>query len=76
MVTPESKLPFGKYKGRRVKEVPTKYLQWLAKLTDVGFEPYVRVAQELLKDPACNDSLEKRADAFLRQHGVDPEEFK
>lgn len=29
MLTDESKFPFGKYKGRKMKEVPASYLDWL-----------------------------------------------
>lgn len=65
----EKRIPFGKYKGRRMKTLPTKYLKWLVKnLQSTNFQEYVDIAQIILDDETKQQNLDDLADKFLKEH--------
>lgn len=75
MITENSKLTFGKHKGKILKYCPLDYLEWLHKnLSGGDFHEWAKVAGQvhdtLKKEGAVNNSLDEMADAFLRKHGV------
>lgn len=75
MTTPNTKLPFGKYKGRRLKECPLDYLHWMSNnLGGTDLHEWAVAASVMAKQihkDDCGD-LEEKADDFLRKHGIDP----
>ena len=76
-ITPNSKIPFGNIcKNRRIKDCPNDYLAWCAKtLLDTDFHEYALAAKQELDDRSKDGSLEEQAEAFLRRHGVDPDQY-
>lgn len=49
-------MPFGKYRGKTLKRIPTHYLTWLLTLTDLNMELRARVMKQIafrdnLKNP-------------------------
>jgi hypothetical protein len=42
-----TRMPFGKYKGRLLEDVPTSYLEWLADLPDLSARLHYAVEDEL-----------------------------
>ena len=77
MISPDSKLSFGKYKGKKLKDCPITYLRWLGEnLIDSNFHEYAYVAKDLADEYSKDDKhvgdLEEAADDFLRSKGIDP----
>ena len=67
------KLPFGKHKGSYIEQVPSSYLQWLAKQENGDLEYWAKLSKEELKNRQDGDDLEAIADDFLRSYGIDPD---
>jgi hypothetical protein len=77
MITKNTRLPFGKHKGRKLKNCPISYLKWVSEhLVDSDFHNWAVKAKEIFethkKEDEYTDNLEKAADDFLRKHGIDP----
>jgi len=77
MITKNTKLPFGKHKGRKLKDCPLGYLKWVSEhLVDSDFHVWAMIAKEVCQkrqeENETIDNLEKAADEFLREHGIDP----
>lgn len=75
-ITENTKLTFGKHKGKPLKNCPLDYLEWLhTNLKDGDFCEWAIVAgqvYEMLKEEGAEaGSLEQQANEFLRKHGVD-----
>ena len=70
-VNEDTIIPFGKtHRGRKVKECPTDYLNWLAGQKNTELHNFAIVAEKLLKETDASHKLEMDANAFLRKHGV------
>ncbi len=77
MINENSRLTFGKHKGKKLKDCPNAYLTWMGKeLRDTDFHAYAVVAKKLAEDKnrelKDEKDLDKAADEFLRQHGINP----
>jgi len=77
MITKNTKLTFGKYKGRKLKNCPPRYLKWVSEhLADSDFHAWAIIAKEVYQkrkeEDGVIDDLEKTADDFLRNHGINP----
>lgn len=77
MITENSRLTFGKHKGKKISTCPVGYLKWMAdNLVDTDFHEYAIVARRIAKKREKEDirtmNLEKAGDEFLKQHGIDP----
>ena len=72
-----SKIPFGKYKGSKISQLPIDYLEWMVKKLKGGdFNEYAILAAEVLESPAIEQqkssaNLDILATEFLRKHGYD-----
>lgn len=80
MVNESTKIPFGdRHKNTRIKDCGVDYLQWMVKhLIDTDLHEYAIVARRVLstrRGETKYDDLERAADEFLREHGVDPKQF-
>lgn len=77
-ITPNTRLPFGKYRGKKLNQCDKKYLEWMVKSFDN--QDWVAAAKEELdtrnSESQTESKLEQDADAFLRANGVNPDEFK
>lgn len=78
MPTPDSKLTFGKHKGKPLKALPLSYLQWMAdNLRDSDLHDWARAAESFLASTGQREqrklSLDEQADQVLRDHGIDPD---
>ncbi|CAN4079024.1 unnamed protein product [Withania somnifera] len=52
-------IDFGKYKGKMLGTLPSKYLRWVTKnLRARDFEEWAQLADEVLSDPLYNDRIE------------------
>ncbi|XP_058094806.1 uncharacterized protein LOC131240537 [Magnolia sinica] len=52
-------IDFGKYKGKMLGTLPSKYLKWVSKnLRARDFEEWAKLADEVLQDPVYRDRLE------------------
>ncbi|KAL5990353.1 hypothetical protein ACLOJK_011253 [Asimina triloba] len=52
-------IDFGKYKGRMLGTLPSKYLRWVSKnLQARDFEEWAKLADQVLEDPVYKDRLE------------------
>ncbi len=79
-ITRQSKLTFGKHKGRKLSTCDTGYLRWMVdKLTDSDLYLWANAAQTELdvrqKEGALDQahlSLEQQADELLRKAGFKP----
>ncbi len=79
-ITRQSKLTFGKHKGRKISTCETSYLKWMAdKLSDSDLCLWAQVAQAELeareKEGAlagAHLSLEEQANELLRKAGFKP----
>ena len=73
-MTPETKLPFGKHKGLKLRECPRNYLEWMQKAllnTDLHeFAVAAKTTLELIQTDLHAEDLNKIADEFLRKHGI------
>ncbi|XP_010259891.1 PREDICTED: uncharacterized protein LOC104599168 isoform X2 [Nelumbo nucifera] len=60
-------IDFGKYKGKMLGTLPSKYLKWISKnLRARDFEEWAKLADEVLQDPVYRDRLEwEYADKIL-----------
>ena len=69
--TIERKMPFGKYRGRKIKNLPIGYLNWLIDNVHESFPDIVELAKLALKNAGDyeNLDLDAAADEFLRSHG-------
>ena len=77
MVTKNTKLTFGKHRGRKLKDCPLGYLKWISEhLVDSDFHAWATIAKEVYQkrkeENEVIDDLEKAADDFLRDHGINP----
>lgn len=74
MINEQSRIPFGKrYKGRKLCECPEPYLRWIAEnLRGGDFDEWANTAEKMLNDGTYSQSLEQKADDFLRSHGINP----
>lgn len=73
-MTINSRLPFGKYKGKKLAEVPPDYILWMSKtLINTDLHEWGLVAKEIIEkdgaDKAKTTSLEEQADEILRKAG-------
>ena len=64
----ESKMTFGKYNGRKIKNLPKYYLEWMV---DNLEKPYSSLAKEVLEEENLDIDLEAAADEFLIEHGFE-----
>lgn len=75
-ITNHTKLPFGKHRGIKLRDVPDDYLNWCCeKLKDDFYEWAVAAEEELQRrkqDDASIKSLEEQANQLLRDAGFDP----
>lgn len=81
MVSPSSRLIFGKYKGCPLNKCPIQYLQWMGdNLLNSDFHEWAIVARTLVDEMADeiknNEDLEQKADDFLKSHGFNPKNMK
>lgn len=67
----EKRIEFGKFKGRKIKELPTWYLRWLSQQKG-EMSSWAELAKEVLK----YESNDGTADDFLRRKGYDPKTLK
>lgn len=52
-------IDFGKYKGKMLGTLPSKYLKWVSKnLRARDFEEWAKLADEVLEDPVYRDRIE------------------
>lgn len=80
MVTENTRLNFGSYKNRKLKDCPSKYLKWMAEnLKDGDFHQWAIAAETLYEAREADDQhvadLEEQANDFLKRHGIDPNEL-
>ena len=77
-VTKNTRVRFGgpSMRGRKICELPTSALHWLADKLDSDLAPFAVAAQEVLdergpieQDAKTEADLEAAADDFLRNHG-------
>lgn len=69
----ESKILFGKYRGRKLKECPDSYLKWMTQtMTKESFAEWGVAAQEELdlRKALGGGDLEAQADAILRANNA------
>lgn len=76
MITENTKLTFGKHKGKPLKNCPQDYLKWVAEnLLNTDFHEWAvaaaQVRSTLVAEGAEATSLEAQADDFLKKHGFD-----
>lgn len=74
-ITSHNKLPFGKHKGIKLRDLPTSYLEWMSrKLRDTDLHDWSVAAESELatRQDDNSDSLEEQANEFLKKHGIDP----
>ena len=76
-ITPNSKLTFGKHRGKKLLHCDSGYLEWMvANLADGDFHQWVLAARAELdarsKDGLHHGDLEAQADEILRQAGFKP----
>ena len=82
MATENTRIPFGRvYKGRKLKDCPDSYLRWVAThLINTDFHEYALAAKQLFGQHEAEDTvehaIEDAADKFLRENGVDPNDYK
>jgi len=71
--TPNTTLCFGKYKGRKLKDVPPSYVEWMVeKLKDTTLHHWWVLADQMIKERQKDQpllDLEKEADRILREAG-------
>ena len=74
-VTLETKIPFGRYRGSKMKNLPKSYLNWMTeKLKNTDFHEFALTAQKVLNTRekfVHEDDLDQAADDWLKQHGYD-----
>lgn len=75
------KMPFGKYKGEEIGDLPSTYLEWLVenvamddKLEEAVLEAWGHAAKRD-EDP-FNDWREDEEDDYAEYSGIDPEWYK
>jgi hypothetical protein len=61
------RMPFGKYRGERIEDVPQSYLRWVATLRDLPTWLRLRITQVLADAGGRGDD-----DARHRQHAPPP----
>ena len=76
-ITHQTRIPFSRHKGTRVRDLPDGFLNWLVeKLGDSDFHEWSVAAKEELERRALEggsvQSLEEAANEFLRNAGFDP----
>jgi uncharacterized protein (DUF3820 family) len=75
-ITSSTRISFGKYKGRKLRDIPPTYLNWMINhMWDGEFHEWALAAQKELKDREKDErfsSLEEEADEILRRAGYDP----
>lgn len=62
-------IPFGKFRGTPITNIPSDYLNWLSKQTNTDLNYWATLAKEELDKRGSDEDLEAIADDFLRQHG-------
>jgi uncharacterized protein (DUF3820 family) len=72
-VSLETKIPFGRNKGAKMKNLSKSYLNWIVeKLTNTDLHEFATVAQKVLDtrtELVHEDDLEQAGDEWLKQHG-------
>lgn len=74
-VTVNSKMPFGRYKGRKIFDLPRGYLDWMSKKFLGGdFNDFALAAKEVLNSSEMkmeqeSMDLDEMGTEFLKQHG-------
>jgi hypothetical protein len=81
MTTENTRLPFGKHKGKRLRDCPPSYLTWMGEnLIDSDFHEFALLARDIAEKHQSEQqeaaALEEAGDEFLRKHGIDPKKFK
>jgi len=76
-ITENTRMPFGKHKGSKLRDTPNSYLEWcIINLINSDFHEWAVAAKDELKrrkeDNSSIDDLEKQADKILREAGFDP----
>lgn len=76
-ITPQTKIPFSKHKGTKLRDLPDGFLTWLTQnLKDSDFHNWALAAQKELERRQTENvqvkDLEQQADEFLRNAGFDP----
>ncbi len=66
-------IPFGKYKGRPISNLPADYLRWLSQQTGGDLDYWAKLAYKQLEIVNEEHDLDSIADDFLRQHGYNPD---
>lgn len=66
-------IPFGKYKGRPITNLPIDYLRWLSQQTNNDLCYWAQLASKQLEIVSEEHDLDSIADDFLRQHGYNPD---
>lgn len=77
-ITENTKLPFGKHRGIKLRDVPDSYLNWCEeKLKDDDFHEWAVAAKEEIhrreNEDSSVESLEEQANKLLRDAGYDPD---
>ena len=79
-ITSKSRLPFGKHKNKKLRDVPTAYLEWLVNnLNESDFHKWSQAAileLEAREKDSSLKSIEEQADDFLRLHGINPKKYR
>lgn len=75
------KMPFGKYKGEELSDIPAVYLEWLLENVSMKDDLHKAVeeawiaAEEKERDP-FSDWREEVDSEYAQQMGLDPEWYK
>lgn len=65
-------IPFGKFRGTPIENIPSDYLSWLSNQTNTDLYYWASLAKKELGIRGDSEDLEAMADDFLRQSGIDP----
>lgn len=76
-ITIQTKIPFSRYKGTRLRDLPDGFLNWMTKtLPNTDFHDWAKAAEEELerrqRENSSVQDLEQQADSLLRDAGFDP----
>lgn len=76
-ITPQTKIPFSRHKGTKLRDLPDGFLNWMTQnLKDSDFHDWSRAAEEEIdrrqQENVQVKSLEQQADEFLRNAGYNP----
>lgn len=76
-ITAQTKIPFSKHKGTKLRDLPDGFLNWASNtLLNTDFHNWAIAAKQELerreKENTSVQDLEQQADSFLRDAGYDP----